>query len=150
MVFKLPKCSLDRGPPLSDWTDSGKGQSPEEHASQPLIRPDQIVESLSQQFFSPLITPSQPARPIDLVRSANSKGSEVVGTNCLLYRKKLDFFRVGGPPIFNHYSWRRPALRYGRTRKIRQAAEKRRSKIPDLINSTKNLLNEGSLLTLSH
>ncbi|KAL2457045.1 hypothetical protein Fot_56456 [Forsythia ovata] len=141
------------GPPLSDWTDSEKGQSPPEHASQPLIRPDQIVESISQQFFSPLITPSQPARPIDLVRSANSKGliwSEVVGTNRLLYRKKLYF---GWTPIFNHYSWRRPALRYGRTRRRTQAAEmqKRRAKIPDpVIDSTTNLLNEGSLLTLSH
>lgn len=71
----------------------------------------------------------------------------------MLYRKKLYFITeggLGGPPIFNHYSWRRPALRYGRTRKIRQAAEmqKRRSKIPDLehvINSTTNLLNEGKL-----
>lgn len=67
MVFKLPKCSLDSGPPLSDWTDS-QGQSPPEHAAQPLIRPDQIVESISQRFFSPLRTPSQPARPIDFVR----------------------------------------------------------------------------------
>ena len=93
MVFKLPKCSLSSWSTttLSDWTDSGKGQSPPEHASQPLIRPDQIVEYISQRFFSPLITPSQPARPIDFVRSANSKGliwSEVVGTNRLLYRTK--------------------------------------------------------------
>ena len=82
------------GPPLSDWTDLGKGQSPPEHASQPLIHPDQIVESiyLSAILFSAmLIAPSQPARPIDLVRSTNSKGliwSEVVGTNRLLYRTK--------------------------------------------------------------
>lgn len=36
-------------------------------------------------------------------------------------------------PEMNHYSWRRPALRYGRTRRRTQAAEmqKRRAKIPD-------------------
>lgn len=151
MVFKLPKCSLDSGPSpfWLDWLGEGSISSgaccTATHSSWP--------ESISQQFFSPLITPSQPARPIDLVRSANSKGliwSEVVGTNRLLYRKKLDF---GWTPIFNHYSWRRPALRYGRTRRRTQAAEmqKRRAKIPDpVIDSTTNLLNEGSLLTLSH
>jgi hypothetical protein len=32
MVFKLLKCSLGSGPPLSDWTDLPKGQSPLEHA----------------------------------------------------------------------------------------------------------------------
>lgn len=151
MVFKLPKCSLDSGPSpfWLDWLGEGSISSgacfTATHSSWP--------ESISQQFFSPLITPSQPARPIDLVRSANSKGliwSEVVGTNRLLYRKKLYF---GWTPIFNHYSWRRPALRYGRTRRRTQAAEmqKRRAKIPDpVIDSTTNLLNEGSLLTLSH
>ncbi|KAK4545003.1 hypothetical protein RGQ29_032965 [Quercus rubra] len=45
-------------------------------------------------------------------------------------------------------SWRRPALRYGRTRRRTQAAEmqKRRAKIPDsehVIDSTINLWNEG-------
>jgi len=134
----------------------GKGQSPPEHASQPLIRPDQIVESISQRFFSPLITPSQPARPIDLVRSANSKGLIWSGRNeSFALSNKALLGGLGWPPIFNHYSWRRPALRYGRTRRRTQAAEmqKRRAKIPDpehVIDSTTNLLNEGSLLTLSH
>ena len=89
---QTPEMQSRQRPPLPDWTDSGKGQSPPPHASQPLFRPDQIYESIYQQFFSPQITPSQPARPIDLVRSANSKGliwSEVVGTNRLLYRKSF-------------------------------------------------------------
>ncbi|KAL2536248.1 BTB/POZ domain-containing protein [Forsythia ovata] len=51
------------------------------------------------------------------------------------------------------YSWRRPILQYGRTRRGTQAAEmqKRGANILDpVINSTTNLLNEGVLLTLSH
>lgn len=70
----------------------GRVLPPPTHTSQPFIHPDQTVKSISQRFLSPQITPSQPARPIDLVRSANSKGliwSEVVGTNRLLYRTKL-------------------------------------------------------------
>lgn len=55
-------------------------------------------------------------------------------------------------PIFNHYSWSWPALRYGRTRRRTQAAEMQKSltKIPDPHDSTTNLLNERGLLTLSH
>lgn len=142
------------GPPLSDWTDSGKGQSPPEHAAQPLIRPDQIVESISQRFFSPLITPSQPARPIDFVRSANSKiWSEVVGTNRLLYRTKL-YQGVLVGPLFSTITAGVDQLcdTDGHEEERRQRKCKR-EKIPDsehVIDSTINLLNEGSLLTLSH
>lgn len=79
--------------------------------------------------------------PDDFVRSANSKGliwSEVVGTFALSNKALLGEGVLLGPPIFNHYSWRRPALRYGRTRRspIRNKGQRKckregREKIPD-------------------
>jgi hypothetical protein len=54
-----------RALPFLTGLTRGRSLPPPEHASQPLIRPDQIVESISQRFLSLLITPSQPARPID-------------------------------------------------------------------------------------
>lgn len=146
-------------PPLPDWTDSGKGQSPPEHASQPLFRPDQIVESIYQQFFSPQITPSQPARPIDLVRSANSKGliwSEVVGTNRLLYRKS--FIRGSWlAPYFQllqlastSFAIRTDTKKKAGSGNAKEKSKDSRPRAPHVIDSTTNLLNEGSLLTLRH
>lgn len=54
-----------RALPFLTGLTRGRSLPPPEHASQPLIRPDQTVESISQRFLSLLITPSQPARPID-------------------------------------------------------------------------------------
>lgn len=134
---KEPKMqSRQRASPF--WLDrltNRKGQSPPEHASQPLFRPEKIVESISQRFFSPLITPSQPARPIDLVRSANSKGliwSEVVGTNLVCFIEK-GFLRGSWlAPYFQPLQLASTSFAI-RTRRRRRAAEikKRRAKIPD-------------------
>lgn len=88
---------------------------------------------ISRRFFSPLINPSQPARPIDFVRSANSKiWSEVVGTNRLLYRAKLSLGVLVGPALFNQPGVA-PLCDMNGHEERTQAAEmqKRRAKIPD-------------------
>jgi len=89
MVFKLPRCSLDCGlsPFWLDWLGEGL-----QHASQPLIRPDQTVESISQRFLSPIWSSNHPTRQKrrrlipdpEWMEWLNHKSVEWRGMDCLL------------------------------------------------------------------
>lgn len=160
MVFKLPRCSLDCGlsPFWLDWLGEGSIWPPPKHASQPLIRPDQTVESISQRFLSPLITPSQPARPIDRRLIGEWIGVEKVRSCrnesfvCFIEQSWLGGRRLA--PYFQPLQLvlTSLAIRTDTKKNAGSLNEKEFNKDsrPRVHDSTTNLLNKGGLLTLSH
>ncbi|KAK8644635.1 hypothetical protein V6N13_123937 [Hibiscus sabdariffa] len=95
------------------------------------------------------------SHPVNTIQAKYQRGEEALITQAqaftFLVRDQTNVLGLTWDPLKDlptWFSWRRPALRYGRTRRRRQAAkmQKRRAKIPDpehVIDSTTKLLNEG-------